>query len=249
MEKIDEFLLVGGSTYMPQVMEMVNSRYKDTLRVEPKLYEPNHAVSKGAALYGNNKAIRDLYEKVLKDLKEANPDTPTGKLEDEANKKVADEFSLAPETIDTAVNTEMITVASKSIGIRVKNKEGIFVCYNLIEKQNEVPCNNTQTFPVSAANAATLPLIVYSNNIVGKQADLDCCLELGKATMELTPGLPAGAPIEVTFALDPEGRLELTARDVTNDKKIVVPFQVEGVLSEEERKKLEEVVADLEMAD
>lgn len=55
----------------------------------------------------------DLYEKVLKDLKEANPDTPTGKLEDEANKKVADEFSLAPETIDTAVNTEMITVASK----------------------------------------------------------------------------------------------------------------------------------------
>ena len=249
VEKIDEFLLVGGSTYMPQVMEMVNSRYKDTLRVEPKLYEPNHAVSKGAALYGNNKAIRDLYEKVLKDLKEKNPDTPTGKLEDEANKKVADEFSLAPETIETAVNTEMITVASKSIGIRVKNKEGKFVCYNLIEKQNEVPCNNTQAFPVSAANAATLPLIVYSNNIVGKQADLDCCLELGKATMELTPGLPAGAPIEVTFALDPEGRLELTARDVTNDKKIVVPFQVEGVLSEEERKKLEEVVADLEMVD
>lgn len=120
---------------MPQVMEMVNSRYKDTLRVEPKLYEPNHAVSKGAALYGNNKAIRDLYEKVLKDLKEANPDTPTGKLEDEANKKVADEFSLAPETIETAVNTEMITVASKSIGIRVKNKEGKFVCYNLIENR------------------------------------------------------------------------------------------------------------------
>lgn len=58
---------------MPQVMEMVNSRYKDTLRVEPKLYEPNHAVSKGAALYGNNKAIRDLYEKVLKDLKEKIP--------------------------------------------------------------------------------------------------------------------------------------------------------------------------------
>lgn len=73
VEKIDEFLLVGGSTYMPQVMEMVNSRYKDTLRVEPKLYEPNHAVSKGAALYGNNKAIRDLYEKVLKDLKEKIP--------------------------------------------------------------------------------------------------------------------------------------------------------------------------------
>lgn len=249
VEKIDEFLLVGGSTYMPQVMEMVNSRYKDTLRVEPKLYEPNHAVSKGAALYGNNKAIRDLYEKVLKDLKEKNPDIPTGELEDEANKKVADEFSLAPETIETAVNTEMITVASKSIGIRVKNKEGQFVCYNLIEKQNEVPCNNTQTFPVSAANAATLPLIVYSNNIVGKQADLDCCLELGKATMELTPGLPARAPIEVTFALNQEGRLELTARDITNDKKIVVPFQVEGVLSEEERKKLEEVVADLVIAD
>ena len=67
--------------------------------------------------------------------------------------------------------------------------------------------------------------------------------------MELTPGLPKGAHIEVTFALDAEGRLVLTARDVTNDKKLTVPFQVEGVLSEEERKKLEEVVAELELND
>jgi molecular chaperone DnaK len=250
VEKIDEFLLVGGSTYMPQVMEMVNSRYKDTLRVEPKLYEPNYAVSKGAALYGNNKAIRDLYEKVLKGLKEANPNTPTEELKDKANDQVADGVSLPPETVKRVLGTEMITVASKSIGIRVKNKEGKFVCYNLIEKQTEVPCSITRSFPVSEANAAILPLIVYSNNMVGEQqVDLDYCLELGKATMELTPGLPAGAPIEVTFALDPEGRLELTARDVTNDKKIVVPFQVEGVLSEEERKKLEKVVADLKVAD
>ena len=61
--KIDEFLLVGGSTLMPQVMEMVNARYKDALGVEPKLYEPNFAVSNGAALYGNNKAIKTTSQK------------------------------------------------------------------------------------------------------------------------------------------------------------------------------------------
>lgn len=257
IEKIDEFLLVGGSTFMPQVMEMVNARYKDALGVEPKLFEPNHAVSKGAALYGNNKAIKDAYQKLVEDKIEEikNQDNTIDVIEvreqaeKAAKEQVADIFELEPDSVEETLSTEMVTVASKSIGIRVKNKEGKLVCNNLIEKQAEVPCSITKTYPVSSANASTLPLAVYSNNINGSVAELDCCLELGKATMELTPGLPKGAPIEVTFSLDAEGRLVLTARDVTNDKKLTVPFQVEGVLSEEERKKLEEVVAELELND
>jgi len=257
IEKIDEFLLVGGSTLMPQVMEMVNARYKDALGVEPKLFEPNHAVSKGAALYGNNKAIKDAYQKLIEDeiekLKQQNGnldnDEARKKAEEAAKEQVADIFELEPDSVEDTLATEMVTVASKSIGIRVKNKEGRLVCNNLIEKQAEVPCSVTRSYPVSSANASTLPLAVYSNNIDGSVAELDCCLELGKATMELTPGLPKGASIEVTFSLDAEGRLVLTARDVTNDKKLTVPFQVEGVLSEEERKKLEKVVADLELND
>lgn len=249
VEKIDEFLLVGGSTMMPQVLEMVNTRYKDTLGVEPKLFEPNHAVSKGAALYGNNKAIKDAYEKLIEKIKKQDPGISDPDAIRIATEQVAETFELETEQVEAGIATEMVTVASKSIGIRVKNKEGRVVCNNLIEKQTEVPCNITKTYPVSSANASTLPLVVFSNNIVGPIAELDNCLELGKATMELTPGLPKGAPIDITFSLNAEGRLILTAKDTTNDKELTVPFQVEGVLSEEERKKLQETVAELEIND
>ncbi len=50
--KFDEFLLVGGSTYMSQVRDAIEDRYAEALGVEPKIFEPNYAVSKGAALYG-----------------------------------------------------------------------------------------------------------------------------------------------------------------------------------------------------
>lgn len=249
VEKIDEFLLVGGSTMMPQVLEMVNTRYKDTLGVEPKLFEPNHAVSKGAALYGNNKAIKDAYEKLIEEIQTLEPCISDKEAKRKAKEQVAEIFELETEQVEAGIATEMVTVASKSIGIRVKNKEGRVVCNNLIEKQTEVPCNITKTYPVSSANASTLPLVVFSNNIVGPIAELDNCLELGKATMELTPGLPKGSPIDITFSLNAEGRLILTAKDTTNDKELTVPFQVEGVLSEEERKKLQETVAELEIND
>lgn len=249
VEKIDEFLLVGGSTMMPQVLEMVNTRYKGTLGVEPKLFEPNHAVSKGAALYGNNKAIKDAYEKLIEEIQTLEPCISDKEAKRKAQEQVAEIFELETEQVEAGIATEMVTVASKSIGIRVKNKEGRVVCNNLIEKQTEVPCNITKTYPVSSANASTLPLVVFSNNIVGPIAELDNCLELGKATMELTPGLPKGAPIDITFSLNAEGRLILTAKDTTNDKELTVPFQVEGVLSEEERKKLQETVAELEIND
>ena len=46
--KIDKLLLVGGSTYMPQVSETVKKRYP----FEVRQFDPNQAVAKGAAIFG-----------------------------------------------------------------------------------------------------------------------------------------------------------------------------------------------------
>ena len=45
--KIDEILLVGGSTKMPQVRKAIVEKYG----LEPKVLEPDEAVAKGAAIY------------------------------------------------------------------------------------------------------------------------------------------------------------------------------------------------------
>lgn len=44
---IDEILLVGGSTRMPQVTKILTEKYG----MEPKILEPDEAVAKGAAIY------------------------------------------------------------------------------------------------------------------------------------------------------------------------------------------------------
>ena len=45
--KVDEILLVGGSTRMPQVKKALVEKYG----IEPKILEPDEAVAKGAAIY------------------------------------------------------------------------------------------------------------------------------------------------------------------------------------------------------
>ncbi|MBW6518050.1 MAG: Hsp70 family protein [ANME-2 cluster archaeon] len=48
--KVDEILLVGGSTRMPQVTKVLVEKYG----IEPKILEPDEAVAKGAAIHAVN---------------------------------------------------------------------------------------------------------------------------------------------------------------------------------------------------
>ncbi len=54
---ISDFLLEGGSTYMPQVMEMVNEQFKSRLGNLPKLSQPDQVVAKGAAMIATGRYI------------------------------------------------------------------------------------------------------------------------------------------------------------------------------------------------
>lgn len=72
--KIDEILLVGGSTRMPQIREILCNRYG----IEPKMYDPELVIAKGAAIYAMKDNSIDVHPvctksygiKILKDGKE-----------------------------------------------------------------------------------------------------------------------------------------------------------------------------------
>ena len=55
VENIDEILLVGGSSYMPQVRDRLKSEFNK----EPKLADPHQSVAKGAAVYAQDLARED----------------------------------------------------------------------------------------------------------------------------------------------------------------------------------------------
>ena len=80
--KIDEILLVGGSTRMPQVSKALIEKYG----IEPKILEPDEAVAKGAAIYALG-----AYEIKVEELKEK---IESGKVDltDEAVKEEVEKY-------------------------------------------------------------------------------------------------------------------------------------------------------------
>ena len=64
--KFDEIILVGGSSYLSQVARSINERFG----IAPKLYHPEEAVARGAAIFGWKLFLRDrLVERISSKVK------------------------------------------------------------------------------------------------------------------------------------------------------------------------------------
>ena len=238
--KIHAFLLVGGSTRMKQIKEKITERYGAALGVTPVEFDVDEAVAKGAAKSGEIKIITKKVEaeiyaiaegegKDIERLSEKEKDV----IEQEAQKKVAEEGGYELAVVQTAAKTELKKVATKSYGIRAL-KNGQEVVRNLIVKQTPVPCEGSQTFGTAGPNADEIDLVVFTNDESEGDASSDMCLELGQAVFLLDGNLPAKAPIEITFQLDEEGSLTLVGLDKTHGKTITAQFKSDGVMSDEE---------------
>jgi molecular chaperone DnaK (HSP70) len=86
---------------------------------------------------------------------------------------------------------------------------------------------------------------VYLNNENGSEAGLDKSEELGRADFPLDGNLPEGAPIEIIFNLDEQGKLILTGIDKTHGKQITANFKSDGVMTEEEKQEAKAQSRDL----
>ncbi len=93
-ESFDEFLLVGGSSRMPQVLEAVSSEFKD---LEPRLFDPDESVAKGAAIFAWKLALGDeicnkIANKTGSKKEDVKIDEVSSDLIQEASQDVADTF-------------------------------------------------------------------------------------------------------------------------------------------------------------
>lgn len=205
---IDEIVLVGGSTRMPQVKARLQQEYNKPM-IE---YEQDKAVAMGAALIANGIQVEQQSDDSNNDdVTSPDPGNPP-KI------KGGDGGIINP-----------IVVCTKSYGLlAVSNGEDVIA--NIIMKDTEKPTIQTRRFGTSVANQTSLNLRVFENNSLEENATVDESIELYEnCIVELTSGLPVNAPIEITFNLDVSGILIITAFDVTNNiSKEVRPVRVGG---------------------
>ena len=165
--KLDEVVLVGGSSRMPMVQELVR---KLTNGKEPnKGVNPDEVVAIGAAIQGGvlGGEVKDI---LLLDV------TP---------------LSLGVETMGSVMTV-------------------------MIERNTTIPVRKTEVYSTAADNQTAVDIHVLQ----GERPMAQDNMSLGRFRLDGIPPAPRGVPqVEVTFDIDANGILHVTAKDKATGKE------------------------------
>ena len=111
------------------------------------------------------------------------------------------------------------------------------VATKLIEKNTTIPAEASQVFSTAADNQSSVEI----NIIQGERPMATDNKSLGRFILEGIPPAPRGVPqVEVTFNVDANGILEVSAKDKTSGKENSIRIEGGSKLSEEEIKKMQQ---------
>lgn len=235
-ESFDEILLVGGSTRMPAIKERVDKEFA----VEAKLFDPDEAVSKGAALYGWKLTINDELVKRIaaetgkteEEVKEAGEEAIPEEVKEKAAQQVADNTGLTLGAVKSSRVT-VKNVCSKSFGVVAYRGDEELV-FNLILKNTTVPVEFTERFGTREDNQENVDIRVMENEVSDKTNPPARSKKIGDALLEMPSGLPANSPIDITFSLNDEGRLDITAMEAVENREVKTSVETNCILQGEE---------------
>ncbi|RJP56036.1 MAG: molecular chaperone DnaK [Anaerolineaceae bacterium] len=165
-DKLDEVVLVGGSTRMPMVADLVR---KLTQKEPNKGVNPDEVVAIGAAIQGGvlGGEVKDI---LLLDV------TP---------------LSLGVETMGSVMTV-------------------------MIERNTTIPVRKTEVYSTAADNQTAVDIHVLQ----GERPMAQDNMSLGRFRLDGIPPAPRGIPqIEVTFDIDANGILHVTAKDKATGKE------------------------------
>jgi molecular chaperone DnaK len=163
---LNEVVLVGGSTRMPMVQDLVR---KLTGKEANKSVNPDEVVAVGAAIQGGvlGGEVRDI---LLLDV------TP---------------LSLGVETLGSVMTV-------------------------MIERNTTIPVKKTETYSTAADSQTAVDIHILQ----GERPLANDNMSLGRFRLDGIPPAPRGVPqIEVTFDIDANGILHVTARDKATGKE------------------------------
>jgi molecular chaperone DnaK len=240
-EHFDEIIMVGGSTRMPQIPERIRQEFN----MEPRMFDPDEAVAKGAAIYGwklslNDGLIRRIAQKTNRNIEDEENiiETTPKKIMEEVAKQMSEETGVTLSAVRRST-MRIRDVASKSFGVvarRPNNQEGVF---NLILKNTAVPVETKRTFYTPESNQERVLIRIMENETNEKVVAVEHSIEIGTAVLDLPEGLPEDSPVEINFNLNREGRLQITAMETTENRQVVAKIETSSVI---QGKELEEAI-------
>ena len=238
--QVDEVLLVGGSTRMPQIKETLEKKFG---KEKVHFLEPDEAVAKGAAIHAVNVYVNNQKNFTEKDF-EAEENVQVninGDIKELNAKDYKEKLSFSPEMMSLGGKArEVVMATTKSFALNpiVNGKQ---IGYNMIIKNQ--PLNNgflevSKVFGTYFENQEIVNIAIYENDSMEEYFELEENLKLGDVNLELPKGLPKKSPIEITLKLTKEGILEVKGLDKTSNKKVKVEMNTKGIMLNEELEKI-----------
>ena len=235
-EHFDEIIMVGGSTRMPQIPERIRQEFG----MDPRMFDPDEAVAKGAAIYGwklslNDGLIRRIAQKTNRNVEQEDNiiETTPKQIMEEVAKQMSEETGVTLSAVRQST-MRIRDVASKSFGVvarRPNNQEGVF---NLILKNTAVPVETKRTFYTPESNQERVLIRIMENETSEKVVAVEHSIEIGTAVLDLPEGLPEDSPVEINFNLNREGRLQITAMETTENRQVVAKIETSSVIQGKE---------------
>ena len=165
-------------------------------------------------------------------------DTPlTVEQEEQITQEAEQLFRISSSTVKQIAETKIINVSSKSFGIvaRVEeNGESVDRVVNLIFKNDALPKEHTSRFGTVEPNQEDVLIQIMENEFSDELLKEYDANKLGEATLLLPSGLSEGSPIDITFTLNENGRLDVKGVEVTNNGEINTTIETTSVISEEQ---------------
>ena len=138
---------------------------------------------------------------------------------------------------ETVGNVVLLDVVSLSYGIETLG--GVFT--KMIEKGTTIPFKKTETFSTAADNQPAVSIRVFQ----GERAKAMDNKLIGNFDLDGIPPAPRGVPkIEVTFDIDANGILSITAKDLGTNKENHITITGSSSLTDEE---IQRMVKDAEL--
>lgn len=125
----------------------------------------------------------------------------------------------------------LLDVIPLSLGIETMGG----VATKLVERNTTIPTSRSQTFSTAADNQTSVEIHV----VQGERAMAADNKSLGQFILEGIPPAPRGMPqVEVSFDVDANGIVNVTAKDKTSGKAQTIRIEARGSLSEEDIAKM-----------